>query len=150
MLVAVKLFCLEGGWKGRRAILKLSAFTDNVANTYVLKKCLSSKFPLSVILLELAIQLKEAGLELDLGWVPRDQNIPADSLTNNIFDVFSESKRIKVEFEEFKWFILDELMTKAGELDSKVKLAKTSKEVKGFSGSDAKVKKGETKWKGPW
>ena len=115
--------------------MKLTAFMDNVSNTYVLKKFLTSKFPLSVILLELATQLKMAGLELDLGWVPRDQNTPADSLTNGIFDGFTES---------------DELMAKAGELDSEVKLAKTSKEVKGSSEKDAKVKRGETKWKDPW
>ena len=150
VLVAVKLFCVGELWKGRRAILKLTAFTDNVSNTYVLKKFLTSKFPLSVILLELATQLKSAGLELDLGWVPRDQNTPADSLTNGIFDGFSGSKRIQVDFKDLKWLVLDELMAKAGELDSEVKLAKTSKEVKDFSGKDTKVKRGETKWKDPW
>ena len=150
VLVAVKLFCVDEYWKGKRAVLKLTAFTDNVSNTYVLKKFLSSKFPLSIILLELATQLKVAGLEMDLGWVPRDQNIPADSLTNGIFDGFTESKRIKVDFKDLKWLVLDELMAKAGELDSEVKLAKTSKEVKGFSEKDAKVKRGETKWKDPW
>ena len=45
---------------------RLSAYTDNVSNTYVLKKYLSSKFPLSVILLELAAQLYQAEMELDL------------------------------------------------------------------------------------
>ena len=150
VLVAVKLFCVGGVWKGRRAILKLTAFTDNVANTYVLKKFLTSKFPLSVILLELVTQLKMAGLELDLGWVPRDQNTPADSLTNGIFDGFTETERIKVDFKDLKWLVLDEFMAKAGELDSEVKLAKTSKEVKGSSEKDAKVKRGETKWKDPW
>ena len=150
LVMAVKLFCLDGEWKGRRAVLKLTAFTDNVSNTYVLKKFLSSKFPLSVILSELATQLKEAGLELDLGWIPRDQNIPADSLTNCIFDGFSESKRIKVKFEDLKWIVLDELMAKAGDLDSEVKLAKTSKGGKASARKMLNVKRGETKWKDPW
>ena len=87
---------------------------------------------------------------MDLGWVPRDQNTPADSLTNGIFDGFSGSKRIQVDFKDLKWLVLDELMAKAGELDSEVKLAKTSKEVIDFSGKDTKVKRGETKWKDPW
>ena len=55
-----------------------------------------------------------------------------------------------MDFKDLKWLVLDELMAKAGELDSEVKLAKTSKEVKGFSEKDAKVKRGETKWKDPW
>ena len=150
VLVAVKLFCLEGNWKNRRAVLKLTAYTDNVSNTYVLKKFMSAKFPLSVILLELAAQLKSVGLELDLGWIPRDQNVPADSLTNEIFEGFDESKRIKVRFEDLEWLVMDELMAKAGELDSEVKLAKTSKEVKSSGSKDTKAKKGETKWKDPW
>ena len=150
VLVAVKLFCSEKNWRGARAVLTLTAYTDNVSNTYVLKKYMSSKFPLSVILLELAAQLKSAGLELDLGWVPRDQNVPADSLTNELFDGFDESKRIKVNFSDLEWIVMDELMEKAAELDSEVKLAKTSKEAKSFGGKDTKAKKGETKWKDPW
>ena len=72
--------------------------------------------------------------------VPRDQNILADSLTNSIFGGFTESKRIKVEFGDLKWIVLDELMAKAGDLDSEAKLAKTSKEVKGFIEKDAKLR----------
>ena len=150
VLVAVKLFCVDGVWKDKRATLTLTAYTDNVSNTYVLKKYMSSKFPLSVILLELAAQLKLARLELDLGWIPRDQNIPADSLTNELFEGFDESKRIKVNFEDLEWIVLDEPMAKASELDSEVKLAKTSKDAKGLGDKQAKVKKGETKWKDPW
>ena len=150
VLVAVVLFCKGKQNKKKRAIIRMTAYTDNVANTYVLRKFMSSKFPLSVILLELAAQLHEAGLELDLGWIPRDQNIPADSLTNERFEGFDPGERINIKFEDMEWLVLNDLMNKASELDKEVKLAKTPKENKSLGSKETKVKKGETKWKDPW
>ena len=150
VLVAVKLFCGDTKPKHLRGTMRMTAFTDNVSNTYVTKKYLSSKFPLSVILLELAAQLKKVGLELDLCWVPRDQNTEADSLTNERFEGFKTENRIEKKFEELEWLVMGELMQKASELDAEVKFAKTSKESKSTGSGPAKVKKGETKWKDPW
>ena len=131
--------------------MRLTAFTDNASNTYVAKKYLSSKFPLSVILLELAAQLKKIGLELDLCWVPRDQNTEANSLTNEGFEGFRKENKTEKKLEEPGWLVMGELMMqKASELDAEVKFAKTSKESKSSGNGVAKVKKGETKWKGPW
>ena len=149
VLVAVMLFNKKISDGGRRASMRLTALTDNVANSYVLKKYLSCKFPLSVILLELACQLKKTGMELDLHWIPRDQNVPADSLTNGRFDGFDPEKRIQIEFEDLEFIILKDLIELAGKLDEEIKMIKTSKEAKG-SKKDTKVKKGETKWKDPW
>ena len=43
---------------------------------------MSSKFPLVVILTEMAVQLQSRKLELDLDWIPRNQNKEADAITN--------------------------------------------------------------------
>lgn len=96
-------------------------------------------------------------MELDLSWVPRGQNEEADALTNERFEDFDMAKRIEVEFEKMKFvLLLDQLMSKAGELDEELKLHKTSREAKRSSylkeKEDASVKrrKGEMKWKDPW
>ena len=150
VLVAVMLFGQGARNRCRRACMRLTALTDNVANSYVLKKYLSCKFPLSVVLLELACQLKKVGMELDLHWIPRDQNVPADSLTNGRYEGFDTNKRVEVEFENLDFIILKELIECAGELDEEVRLAKTSKESKEAKMKEPKRRKGETKWKDPW
>ena len=152
VLLAVTLFggrMADAASKGR---LTLTASTDNLGNSYVLKHFMSCKYPLSIVVMELALQLQMLGLELDLGWVPRAQNSEADALTNKEFEHFDRSKRIEVNFEELKFVIMGELMAKAGELDAEIQLAKSSKEAKGDRPPDSRVKrkKGQARWEDPW
>ena len=130
----------------------LTASTDNLGNSYVLKHFMSCKYPLSIVVMELALQLQLLGLELDLGWVPRGQNAEADALTNKECEHFDQNKRIEVNFEDMKFIIMGELMAKAGVLDSEIRLAKSSKAAKGDRPSDshAKKKKGQARWEDPW
>jgi hypothetical protein len=132
--------------------LMLTASTDNLGNTYVLQHFMSCKYPLSIVVVELSVQLQKRGLELELGWIPRGQNEEADALTNKEFGGFDMEKRIVKDFGDLEFEILDELMMKAGELDADIKLAKSSKEAKGDKPGDKhlKRKRGETKWKDPW
>ena len=51
----------------------ISGFTDNAGNEAVLNKLMTSKFPLVVILTELAEQLKQGEFDMTLTWVPADQ-----------------------------------------------------------------------------
>eukprot|EP00438_Fugacium_kawagutii_P021415 Skav230573 [mRNA] locus=scaffold971:152920:156087:- [translate_table: standard] len=152
VLTAVMLFGLEGEEAGCMKTLTLSASTDNLGNTYVLRHFMSCKYPLSIVVMELAVQLKRRGIELNLGWIPRGQNCEADALTNEEFEGFNPNKRIHKKFEELDFLVLDELMGKAGELDQDMKLAKSSREAKGDrpSKDTNKRKRGETKWKDPW
>ena len=98
------------------------------------------------------MQLKKCNLELDLGWVPRDQNTEADALTNNEFSGFLPEKRIEKNFEDIQFEVLDKLIEKAGELDKDIKLAKSSKEMKGDRPEETlrKRKRGQTRWEDPW
>lgn len=113
---------------------------------------MSCKYPLSIVVMELSVQLQKLGLELELGWIPRGQNEEADALTNKEFRGFDKKKRIEKDFGDLKFEILEELMMKAGELDAEIKLAKSSKEAKSDRPVDKslKRKRGETKWKDPW
>ena len=61
---------------------------------------MTSKYPLGVILIELAHQVALRGATLRAQWVPRDQNEEADSLTNSDYRHFSPDKRIPVELEK--------------------------------------------------
>ena len=60
--------------------------------------------------MELSEQMRERSLELQLNWVPRDQNVLADSITNEDFSSFSASKRIFLDPANIGWKILDKAM----------------------------------------
>eukprot|EP00435_Cladocopium_sp_Y103_P051934 s391_g16.t1 len=71
VLVAVVLFgdrLADTSCKNR---LVPTASTDNLGNTYVLQHFMSCKYPLSIVVMELAVQLQKLGLELELGWGPK-------------------------------------------------------------------------------
>ena len=152
VLVAVMLFGADLVELESKNVLTLSASTDNLGNTYVLKHFMSCKYPLSIVVMELASQLHELGLELDLNWIPRGQNTEADALTNGEFQGFDPTRRIEVEFGDLNFMILEKLMGLAGDLDSEVKMAKTSKEAKGDRPIDTipRKKRGSTRWEDPW
>ena len=59
---------------GERGVLLLTDLTDNSGNTSALSRLMSSKFPLVVIMTEMAAQLQAKEAELDLHWIPRNQN----------------------------------------------------------------------------
>lgn len=67
VLTAVILFGLEEKEGGEMATLTLSASADNLGNTYVLQHFMSCKYPLSIVVMELVVQLKRRKLELNLG-----------------------------------------------------------------------------------
>eukprot|EP00438_Fugacium_kawagutii_P028291 Skav219866 [mRNA] locus=scaffold777:33085:36336:+ [translate_table: standard] len=154
--VAVMLFSRGAKWNAGKRKLVLPAYTDNLSNMHVMKKFGSSRFPLSVVAMELACQLNLAQVELELSWVPRGQNEEADALTNERFEDFDESKRIVVNYEDLGFIMLEKLMAKAGELDQDLRLHKTSKDAKRAAHFQTKIeapvkrRRGEMKWKDPW
>lgn len=153
-LVAVMLFgdrvAKQMHRKPKRLTLTLS--TGNLGNTFVLSHFMSRKYPLSIVVMELAAQLRKKGIEMDLGWIPRGQNAEADALTNSELTGFDPGKRIDMNFEDSKFLVMDKLMEKAATLDEEIKLAKSPKEVKGDRPEDSrsKRKRGQTRWTDPW
>jgi hypothetical protein len=126
--VAIMVFLPNAEWREAAGRLTLTAFTDNQANSYVLDKYMSTAFPLSIVLMELALHLQRAQVDLDLQWIPRDQNTEADALTNENFEGFDEARRIPVKMEELEFIILHKLMRVAEEIDSEIVLKRASKE----------------------
>ena len=69
----------------------IKGYTDNQSNESLLKKFMTSKFPSTLILMELAEELTVKRCELKLHWLRRDENQLADDLTNEKFDSFDSS-----------------------------------------------------------
>ena len=54
VLVAVMLFVRDASWRDGRRRVVLPAYTDNLSNMHVLRKFGSSRYPLSIVAMELA------------------------------------------------------------------------------------------------
>ena len=124
----VSLMVFGPAWpRGCGSTIILSGLTDNLGNTFCLSRLMKSKFPLLVILTELAAQVREMDLNLELFWTPRDQNEEADALTNGDFSAFDPSRRIPVNVESLAWKVLPRMMGIAGTLYQEVKTIKEQK-----------------------
>ena len=109
---------------GARGDVVLQGVTDNLGNTFAVTKLMSSKFPLVVILAELAAQLRKRSMALNLGWVPRDQNEEADALTNGDFASFDVKLRVNVNVSEISWLILPRMLEVAEQIYEQVRRSK--------------------------
>ena len=74
-----------------------------------------------------------------MDWRPRDTNVEADDLTNQIFDKFNLDKRIQLRWEDLKFPMLDLLIT-FSESFSKRKFETSESKI---SGEEARFKKSE-------
>ncbi len=128
--VAIMAFKEGAAWKRSEGRFSIGGFTDNSSNTFVVDKFLTTKFPVSLVLMELAYQLAKLEASLNLHWIPREQNEEADDLTKGRYDKFEESRRIEVSLEEFGFEIIPKMAEVAGQLDEEIKLKKASKEGK--------------------
>ena len=81
----------------------------NQSNESLLKKFMTSKFPSTLILMELAEELAAKRCELKLHWLRRDENQLADDLANEKFDSLDKEFRIPLKGEDMQWRILDKL-----------------------------------------
>ena len=69
-----------------------------------------------ILLAEVSEQMRSKNLVMDLQWVSRDDNVPADELSNSDFHQFNMEMRIPVVPSEIQWLVLPELMAAGTEL----------------------------------
>jgi hypothetical protein len=93
--------------------MAITGSTDNQGNSYVIQKLMSTKWPLTVLLMELVEQLKTRKIELYLQWIQRDLNTEADELTNFNFSSFDPANRIEIEGEKIEWAVLPNVMAES-------------------------------------
>ena len=120
------------------AELQLSGLTDNSGNTFALARLMSSKFPLVVILAEVAAQLRKRRLALELHWVPRNQNEEADALTNNRTELFDKAREIKIDLAKLEFIVLPEMVKVADALYAEVRMRRSGRKDQG---SDQRTRK---------
>ena len=93
--------------KGRCTI---TGETDNQGITLAMRKFMSTKWPLSALLVEMSEQLRARNIELHLDWLPREKNQEADDITNQNFSAFSPENEIKVVPKELPWIVLHDAL----------------------------------------
>ena len=74
--------------------------TYNIGNSFVLKKFMTTKFPLCCVLMQLAELLHSKGRKLSLVWLPRDDNYLAYAISKEDFRAFDEKLRLQVSLQD--------------------------------------------------
>ena len=100
--------------------MQLSGLTDNKGNSCIVTKLMSTKFPLFIILMELAHELDQKGITMGLSWIPRDQNCEADDLSNLKTDAFDPALRITPLLGAEHFPVMHEMLSAAEALQSEV------------------------------
>ena len=98
----------------------LACGTDSQGNMYLMDKLLTTKYPLGVVLMELATRLGRRAATLRADWIPRLQNEEADGLTNWDFCHFDPARRIDVKLEDLHFHILTDLFVAGDEYISEL------------------------------
>ena len=102
---------------------------------------MSTKYPLTVLIMELSETLRARNCELDLQWIPREKNQLADDLTNQVFTKFPMDCRVQFVGGDTKWLVLSELMEKANEFHMELAAEKKRKVAEPVKTRKAKKQK---------
>ena len=81
------------GGGGLDAQVVLPSVGDNLGATQVVTKGISTRFPLSLVAMELSARLEAMGARLDAQWAPRELNQEADDLSNMKTEAFDPRLR---------------------------------------------------------
>ena len=124
-LIAMKLWIPDSEDR-QTSRVALRGFTDNQSNEALVKKAMTTKYPSSLVLLELAEELAAKKCDLSLTRIRRDLNQLADDLTNEKFDMFDPEFRVALKGEDMRWRVLDKLLSCADNFYSKLKKRKAA------------------------
>ena len=146
-LVGLMVLVPPGTPKGdTSAVVSLSVGTDNQGNSHLLDRMLTTKYPLGVVLMELAHQMRIRRLVLRAHWLPRMENEEADALTNFDFRHFSPEKRVKVDLADLNFAVLNDLFKAGSEYISRLEEEKAKhRPAKKLGGTAPPEKKQKTK-----
>ena len=129
----------------------LSGSTDNQGNSLATAKMMSTKYPLTVLLMEMSEQMRKRRSTLHLGWIRRDTNVEADALSNMDWSAFDEKLRIDIIPEKLEWIVLPRLMESSQKLYDDIKVQK-ERLVEGKARAPPKKTPAAKKlrWTDPW
>ena len=72
----------------------VGGLTDNIGNQFAVARLLTTTWPLAAFVAEMATQLEDKALLLQLAWVPREQNAEADAITNGRVEWLAAGNRV--------------------------------------------------------
>ena len=101
----------------------------NQSNEALLRKAMTTKFPSTLVLMELAEELSAKNCELQLQWIRRDLNQLADDLTNENFASFDPNFRVDLKGEALEWRVLGRLLAHATSYFEELGSAKRTKKA---------------------
>ena len=127
-LVGVRLWVPEGNAK-KTSRVAIRGYTDNQSNEALLRKAMTTKFPSTLVLMELAEELSAKNCELQLQWIRRDLNQLADDLTNENFASFDPNFRVDLRGEALEWRVLGRLLAHATSYFEELGSAKRTKKA---------------------
>ena len=100
--IALKLRYGRGQRKENTKVVVVSSITDKRGKGAALNKLMSTKFPSSAVLMELAAHLKNRGLWNVVEWAPREFNREADRVANGVTEGFNPQLEMKLQPEELR------------------------------------------------
>ncbi len=83
----------------------MGGLTDNSGNRFAVARMMSTKWPLSAFVSEMAVQLEERGLLFELQWIPREQNTEADAITNGDFTWLNPLRRLDANLDSLPFIV---------------------------------------------
>ena len=84
-------------------VLVVPTWTENRGNGAALNRLMSTRFPSSAVLTELASYMKRMIMEAQMEWSPRSGNSEADELVNGNFHASNPALRVSVDHETLNW-----------------------------------------------
>ena len=89
VLLSLKLFAAKQQEGQRSRVTILPTWTDNRGNGSVLNKFMTTRYPSSTLVMELASEMKKNRVKAQVGWTPSKFNREADALANGDTSQFS-------------------------------------------------------------
>eukprot|EP00435_Cladocopium_sp_Y103_P041551 s3778_g11.t1 len=116
VMIALHVFGYLEPKVGRTCIrLWVQSGTDNRSIDFLSRKNSTTRWPLTLVNMQLSHFLMKAGVRLSLAWRPRDENTLADDLTNGRFGRVDMDKRVEFGFSDLDMSLLTSLWDARGE-----------------------------------
>ena len=151
LVVALKIKFGQEPDHDEMRVLIVPSITDNRGNGAALNKLMSTKFPSSAVLMELASFMKHRGMRAIVEWAPRECNREADMLANGDTSLFNPERKIPVSAGTLVWNVLPEALKAGREAEDTFNRVK---EAHGLPNRSAKQRKRAAehrlKFKDPW
>lgn len=118
--------------------------TDNLANQAVQRKNSTTKWPLLPLHMQMSSALLDSSVRMKLKWRPREENVPADDLTNSIFNKFSAHLRCHPNLAKLPMDLFDKI------LKSREQFLQQKESALNATGKGAASKRQRLTEKTPW